>query len=262
MDARARHVSDSGSAESVEDVRYHLLSDHSFLARKALCRNFKLCCLVGLKPRVDFPVVDIDLSDCAVPEHVVATCVQGVQSCVASSEFKLGSFVTKFTISEVRKSIATASSFMLSSDFDPWDGLCSGSQSAFVDRYRQLFSERISRKRSNSGEPTCSVGGLGPNAESGDDGGCSPHSESPAGSSVSAPPCSPSRGSSSFRPKTKVLVRRKCMEVLLRCSVAKRVLRELVSLYRRKVRRSQDSQRVKGLLLVQKRDELLVFDVL
>ena len=205
VDARARHVSGGGSAESIEDVRFHLLSNYSLFARKALCRVFKLCCLVVLKRRVDFPVVDIDLSDCAVPEHVVTTSVQGVQSCVASSEFKLGSFFTKFAISEVRKSIAAASSFMLSSDFDPWDDLCSGSQSAFVDRFRHLFGERISRKRSNSDEPTCSVGGLGLNADSGDDGECSSPSESPAASSVSAPPCSSSGRSSSFRPsKTKV----------------------------------------------------------
>ena len=98
VDARARHVSGGRSAESIGDIRFHLLSDYGFLARKALCRVFKLCCLVILKPRVTFPVVDIDLSGCAVPEHVVTTCVQGVQSCVVSSEFKLKSFFTKFTI--------------------------------------------------------------------------------------------------------------------------------------------------------------------
>ena len=205
VDARARHVSGGGSAVSIGDVRFHLLTDYSSLARKALCQVFKLCCLVVLKPRLDFRVVDIDISDCAKPDHVVTTCVQGVQSCVASSEFKLGSFFTNFTISEVRKSIAGASSFMLSADFDLWDGLCSGSQSALVDRYRQLSGERINRKRSDSGEPTCSVGGLGPNAESGDDGECSSPSESLAASSLSAPPGSSSGGSNSFRPsKTKV----------------------------------------------------------
>ena len=93
---------------------------------------------------------------------------------------------------------------MLSSDFDPWDSLCGRSQSAFVDRYRQLFNERVSRKRGDSGEPSCSVGEFGRNAES-DDGECSSASESLVASSVSAPPCSSTSGSSSFRPsKTKV----------------------------------------------------------
>ena len=205
VDARARHVSSEGIAEAIQDVRHHLLSDYSFLARKSLCRVFKLCCLVVSKPRMTFPAVDLDRSGCAVPELVVTTCIQGVQSCVVSSEFKLGSFFTKFTIGQVRKSIVSASSFMLCSDFDPWDGLCSGGQSAFVGRYRRLFNDRISRKRSNSCESPCDVGDPGHSVESGGEGGCFSQSESPAASSVSAPPCSSSGGSSSFRPsKTKV----------------------------------------------------------
>ena len=114
VDARAGHVGFGCCTEAINDVRQYSLSDLSFLACKSLCRVFKLCCLLVLKPPVDFPAVDIDLSECDVPERVVATCIQGVQSCVMSSEFELWSFFTKFTINEVRKSIATASSFMSS----------------------------------------------------------------------------------------------------------------------------------------------------
>ena len=80
VDARSRHVNSGVSAESIGDVRHYLLSDYCFKARKSLCRVLKLCCLAVLRPRIDFPVVEMDLSECAVPCHVIATCVQGVQS--------------------------------------------------------------------------------------------------------------------------------------------------------------------------------------
>ena len=205
VDARSRHVNSGVNAEAICDVRHYLLSDYSFLARKALCRVFKLCCLAVLRPRVDFPVVEIDLSDCEVPNLVIATCVQGVQSCVASSEFRLKSFISQFTMNEVRKSIAAASSFMSSSEFDPWDGLCGGNQSAFVNRYRRLFSERVSRKRSHSGEQACSESRHDTHGESGGDCEGASLSESPAASTVSAPAYPSSSGSSSFHfSKTKV----------------------------------------------------------
>ena len=197
VDARSRHANSGVSAESIGDVRHYLLSDYCFLARKSLCRVFKLCCLAVLRPRIDFPAVEIDLSDCAVPSHVIASCVQGVQSCVVSSEFRLKSFFTQFTMNEVRKAIATASTFMSSGGFDPWDGLCGVNQSAFVNRYRRLFDERVSRKRSLSDGQPC--------GESGGDCEGSSLIESPAASVISAPPVPSSSGSSSFRfSKTKV----------------------------------------------------------
>ena len=197
VDARSRHIASGASAESIDDVRHHLLSDYSFQSRKSLCRVFKLCCLAVLRPRMDFPVVEIDLSDCAVPALVVATCIQGVQSCVMSSEFRLKSFFTQFTMGEVRKSIAGASSFMSSGSFDPWDGLCGINQSAFVNRYRRLFDERVGRKRSVSGEQ--------PSVESDGDYEGSSLSEKSAASVISAPADPTSSGSSSFRfSKTRV----------------------------------------------------------
>ena len=197
VDARSRHVASGASAGSIGDVRHHLLSDYSFQSRKSLCRVFKLCCLAVLRPRMDFPVVEIDLSECAVPALVVATCIQGVQSCVMSSEFRLKSFFTQFTMGEVRKSIAAASSFMSSGSFDLWDGLYGINQSAFVNRYCRLFDERVSRKRSVSDEQQC--------VESGGDCEGSSLSESPAVSVISAPADPTSSGSSSFRfSKTKV----------------------------------------------------------
>ena len=54
VSARRRHESGGCSAEDIPNVKQYLLSDYSFLSRKALCGVFKLCCLVVLKPRSDF----------------------------------------------------------------------------------------------------------------------------------------------------------------------------------------------------------------
>ena len=132
VDARRRHESGGSSAEDIPYVRQYLLSDYSFLSRKALCHVVKLCCLVVLKPRSDFPVVDIASTSYQVPEWVVTTCVCGVQSSVSAAVFKLGTFFTKFTMNEVRDSIDASRSFMSQADFDPWAGFCSGGQAASV----------------------------------------------------------------------------------------------------------------------------------
>ena len=97
-------------------------------------------------------------------------------------------------MNEVRKSIATASSFMSSADFDSWDGVCSGKESAFVECYRKLFNKQVSRKRRRSGEQSFGVGRSCVGVETGVDVECSSHSESPAASTVSVPPVA-----SSFR---------------------------------------------------------------
>ena len=86
VDARRRHEDCGASAENVVDVQQYLLSDYSFLSRKSLVRVFKLCCLVALKPRVDYPSVDFGLTSCQVSEWVIASCISGVQSCVSASD--------------------------------------------------------------------------------------------------------------------------------------------------------------------------------
>ena len=87
VDVRARHSSSSRSAEDIVDVVSFLLADYGFLARKNLCWTFKLCCLVIVQPQQNFPAVDIDLSNCAVPALVVSSCVRGVQSSVLSANY-------------------------------------------------------------------------------------------------------------------------------------------------------------------------------
>ena len=200
VDARRRHLSGGCSAEEIPDVKQYLFSDYSFLSRKALCRVFKLCCLVVLKPRSDFPSVDIACAGCQVPDWVVATCVCGVQSSVSSVDFKLGTFFTKFTMNEVRESISSARSFMSQVDFDPWAGICSDSHAAFVERYTELFNARMSRKRGSGSQSTNVVAECSQKVQpDGDDGVSGGVLSDSAASAVSAPPVPSSSGSSSFR---------------------------------------------------------------
>ena len=124
IDARSRHVRSSQSAEEVGDVVAHLLADYSFLARKNLCRVFKICCLIAVKPRGNFPAVEIDLSDCKVPKLTVLSCIRGVQSCVLSASYKRNPFFTKHTMDRVRDAVSNARNFMSLSSFNPWERIC------------------------------------------------------------------------------------------------------------------------------------------
>ena len=152
VDARRRHGNCGASAEDIVDVKQYSLSDYSFLSRKSLVRLSKLCCSIALKPRVDYPSVDLELTNCHVSEWVLATCISGVQSCVSAFDFKLGSFFTKFTMEDA---INASQSFMASAGFEPWTGICSEGQVAFVKHYSDLFNARINRKRGELSQQSC-----------------------------------------------------------------------------------------------------------
>ena len=201
VNARKRHMSGGSSPKDIPDVRQHLLSDYSFLSRKALCRVFKMCCLVVLKPCSHFPVVDIVSAHCEVPDWVVATCVCGVQSSVSSADFKLSTFFTKFTMNEVRVSIDAAQTFMSQADFDTWAGICGGGQAAFLERYTDLFNAaRVNRKRSGVSQQVSAFDESSRGVRlDGDDGISAAVLSDSAASAVSAPPVSTSSGSGSFR---------------------------------------------------------------
>ena len=150
VDVRARHSSSVQHAEEIPDLVTFLLADYSFLARKSLCRVFKLCSLVVVRPQRDSPVVDIDLSDCTVPKLVVSSCIRGVQSCVLSPNYKQKSFFTKHTMECIRDAIVNSYSFMSCAEFDPWSRICSGGQNGFVSRYTSLFEKYVAQKRDES----------------------------------------------------------------------------------------------------------------
>ena len=93
VDDRVRHDTSNQHVDEIPDLGTFPLSDYSYLARKNLCRVFKLCCLVVVKPQRNSPVVDIDLSGCTVPKLVVSSCIRGVQSWVLSPNYTQKSFL-------------------------------------------------------------------------------------------------------------------------------------------------------------------------
>ena len=86
IDTRARHVNSDRSAEEVPDIIVHLLSDYSFLARKKLCRVFKLFCLVVVEACKDYPVVDTEYHRSFFSKHTM--------DCIRDVIGKSGSFMT------------------------------------------------------------------------------------------------------------------------------------------------------------------------
>ena len=200
VEARKRHASGGSSAEDISDIVQYLLSDYSFLSRKASRRVFELYCLVVLKPRGDFPAVDISFAKCQVPEWVVTTCICGVQSSVSSADFKLSTFFIKFTMHEVRDSINAAQTFMSQMDSDPWTGICSGGQAAFVERYTDLFNARVNRKRGGASHQVSTFGESSRGGQlDGNNGFSAAVLSDSSTSAVSAPPVSNSSGANSFR---------------------------------------------------------------
>ena len=119
------------------------MSDYSILARKNLCRVFKLCCLVAGKPHSEFPTVDIDISGCAVPRLTVTSCVRGVQSCIAASNYRQSVLFTKNTSECVRDAIAGSRAFMADAGFDSWVNICGAEQGAFERRYLKQFTTHL-----------------------------------------------------------------------------------------------------------------------
>ena len=87
---------------------------------------------------------------------------------------------------------------MTSADFDPWEGICSGNQSAFVDRYRDLFNRQVNRTRGSVVLQTLGVGTSGRDTGVADDEECSSQCESLTASTVSAPADSATSASSPF----------------------------------------------------------------
>ena len=152
VDAPFRHVKSNQSAEEVEDVVAHLLTDYSFLARKNLCRVFKVCCLVAVKLRGSFFAVEIDLSGCKILKLTVLSCIRGVQSCVLSAKYKQKSFFTKHTMDRVRDAVSSARIFMSLSSFNPWERICGDGQGVFVSRYMKQFNDYVALQKGDSYE--------------------------------------------------------------------------------------------------------------
>ena len=198
--------------------------------------------MVALKPRVDYPSVDLGLTNCQVSEWVIASCISGVQSCVSASDFKLSSFFTKFTMKEVRDAIDASQSFMTNAGYDPRTGICSEGQAAFVKRYTGLFETRVDRKRGEVSQQTCAPVVLNPGLGSGgdDDVSSAVLSDSVA-SAASLPPMLSSSDTSSFR-RSKTRVHSSLASLLGRKKDASRggfeVIPEPVNMVKKKSKKS------------------------
>ena len=111
-------------------------------ARARLCTEFSSCVVWSHEPR--------HLSDCVVPELVVTSCVRGIHSCIAASNYKQSAFFTKHTIECVRDAIANSQILMSKTSFDPWVNICSAEQSGFENRYMEMFTAHLARKNKSS----------------------------------------------------------------------------------------------------------------
>ena len=80
----------------------------------------------------------------------MTTCIRGVQSCFAASNYKQSAFFTKHTMECARDAIAGSLELMGNSSFDPWVSICSAEQIAFERRYRELFASHLARKKESS----------------------------------------------------------------------------------------------------------------
>ena len=101
---------------------------------------------------------------------------------------------------EVRDSINATHTFMSQVDFDPWTGICSDGQAAFVERYTGLFNARVNRKRGGASQQVSTFDeSIRDGRFDGNDGFSAAVLSDSSTSAVSAPPVSNSSGSSSFR---------------------------------------------------------------
>ena len=97
-------------------------------------------------------------------------------------------------MNEIRDSIDAAQLFMSQVDFDPWAGICSGGQAAFVERYTDLLNARVNRKKGGVSQQisTFDESGRGVRLD-GDDGISASVLSDSAASEVSAPPVNSGR---------------------------------------------------------------------
>ena len=122
------------------------------MSRRHLTQVFRLCCLAAKDSCADLPEIIIALDGCAVPASVVTSCVKGVQSLVSSASYKQGAFFTEGTMESVQEYIARSREFMVSSAFDPWEGIAQIGRLEFVARHVSAFDVYLARKKKEAEE--------------------------------------------------------------------------------------------------------------
>ena len=147
VEVRVRHQDSDRNAAEIVNVVAYLLADYSFLCRHNLVRVLKLCSLVAMRLPSKLPVVDIDTSDCSVPDWAVSAALKCVQSYVLSPAYKQVAFFTTATMEAVRDSVARSRDFMTSVELDPWKELACSDREEFILHYSGLFAGQLCCKK-------------------------------------------------------------------------------------------------------------------
>ena len=147
VEVRVRHRDSDRSAAKIVDIVAYLLADYSFLCRHNLVRVLKLCSLVAMRLPLKLPVVDIDTSDCSVPDLAVSAALKCVQSYVLSPAYKQIAFFTTATMEAVRDSVSRSRDFMTSVELDPWKELACSDREEFILQYSGLSAGQLCRKK-------------------------------------------------------------------------------------------------------------------
>ena len=135
VEARQWHVSGGTISIDVKNVVTYLMRQYVFQSRHCLMRVFQLCCLFIESQDVAPAFIDFDFSECAVRPGLLTSCLRSVQSFVSSSSYDQSSFFSSTTIDRVRQALGSADAFMEKTDFNPWEGVCTGD---FVNLFRCL----------------------------------------------------------------------------------------------------------------------------
>ena len=146
VEVRVRHRDSDRSAAEIVDIVPYILADYSFCCRHNLVRVLELCSLVAMRLPLKLPVVDIDTSDCSVPDLAVTAALKCVQSYVLSPAYKQIAFFTTATMEAVRDSVAHSRVFMTSVGLDPWKELACSDREEVILHYSGLFAGQLCRK--------------------------------------------------------------------------------------------------------------------
>ena len=147
VEIRLSHKSSKQRAEDIPDIISYLSKSYILLQRRSLLRVFQLSCLVVDMPLLEMPVVDIDLSDCQLRPLLLTSCLRSVQSYVLSKSYQQKSLFTSQTLDAVREAIRNSTNFLQGGCFNPWSGVCQREKQSFIEKYRSLYLEYVSRKQ-------------------------------------------------------------------------------------------------------------------
>ena len=117
---------------------------------------------VGVVPRViQYPVVEISLSGAAVPEKVLLSSIQAVQSYISDSGLVSGGLLTKDCLDELKANLPVGHVFMSDATFAPWRSLYVHTRQDIFrdlrDSFNDYYMEQVADWRRRAGLGVFSV---------------------------------------------------------------------------------------------------------